>query len=85
MPTDNFAAMRQSIIDGAPDTAFALAQQALSAGAIAVTEMTNLLWGDRGGRVRDPLGNIWWLQTRVEQVDREEMAKRAEAAMKQRG
>jgi PhnB protein len=52
-------------------------QQALSAGAISVTEMTSLFWGDRGGRVRDPLGNIWWIQTHVEQVDQEEMAKRA--------
>ncbi len=52
-------------------------QQALSAGAIAVTEMTSLFWGDRGGRVRDPVDNIWWIQTRVEQVDQEEMAKRA--------
>jgi len=58
------------------EDADAVYQQALSAGAISVTEMTSLLWGDRGGRVRDPLGNIWWIQTHVEQVDQEEMAKR---------
>ena len=52
-------------------------QQALAAGAVSVTEMTSLVWGDRGGRVRDPLGNIWWIQTHVENVDQEEMAKRA--------
>jgi PhnB protein len=73
--------------EGWPDTpcflrlyvedADAVYQQALSAGAISVTEMTSLFWGDRGGRVRDPLGNIWWIQTHVEQVDQEEMAKRA--------
>jgi hypothetical protein len=39
--------------------------------------MTSLSWGDRGGRVRDPLGNIWWIQSRIEQVDSEEIAKRA--------
>ena len=39
--------------------------------------MTNLSWGDRGGRVRDPLGNIWWIQSRVEQVNQEEAATRA--------
>ena len=50
--------------------------QALAAGAVSVTEMTSLVWGDRGGRVRDPLGNIWWIQTRVEQVSQEEIAKR---------
>ena len=32
MSTDSFAAMRQSIIDGAPDTASSLAQQAITAG-----------------------------------------------------
>ncbi len=52
-------------------------KQALSAGAVTVTEMTSLSWGDRGGRVRDPLGNIWWIQSRIEQVDQEEIAKRA--------
>ena len=52
-------------------------QQALAAGAVSVTEMTSLVWGDRGGRVRDPFGNIWWIQTHVEQVDQEEMARRA--------
>jgi corrinoid protein of di/trimethylamine methyltransferase len=34
MPDDTFSAMRQSIIDGAPDTAASLAQQAVSAGMV---------------------------------------------------
>ena len=61
--------------EGWPDTpcflrlyvedADAVYQQALSAGAVTVTEMTSLVWGERGGRVRDPLGNIWWIQSRV--------------------
>jgi PhnB protein len=73
--------------EGWPDTpcflrlyveeADAVYQQALSAGASTVTEMTNLSWGDRGGRVRDPLGNIWWIQSHIEDVEQEEMAKRA--------
>ena len=58
------------------EDADAVYQQTLSAGAITVTEMTSLSWGDRGGRVRDPLGNIWWIQSRIEQVDQEEIAKR---------
>jgi PhnB protein len=58
------------------EDADAVYQQALSAGAIAVTEMTNLSWGDRGGRVLDPLGNIWWIQSRVEQVAQEEVTRR---------
>lgn len=56
----------------------AVYRQALAAGATTVTEMTTMSKGFRGGRVRDPLGNIWWLQTRLENLDPEEMAKRAE-------
>ena len=44
--------------------------RALEAGATVVTElMYSGITGDRGGRVKDPLGNIWWLQTHVEDVD----------------
>ena len=33
--------------------------------------------GDRVGRVRDPQGHVWWIQSRVEEVGPEEMEKRA--------
>lgn len=56
----------------------AVYQRALKAGATAVTEMTKLFFGDRVGRVRDPWGNIWWIQERIEEVDFAEMMKRAE-------
>jgi uncharacterized glyoxalase superfamily protein PhnB len=52
-------------------------QQALEAGATPVTEMTHLFWGDRVGRVLDPLGNLWWIQERIEDVSPEEMERRA--------
>lgn len=55
----------------------AVYQQALAAGATAVTEMTSLAVGDRVERVGDPFGNLWWIQTRLENLDLEEMAKRA--------
>ena len=55
----------------------AVYQKALQAEAISVTEMTHLFWGDRVGRVRDPFGNLWWIQTRVEDVSLEEMERRA--------
>jgi hypothetical protein len=45
-------------------------------GATTVTEVTDLFWGDRVGRVRDPLGNLWWIQARVEEVDKSEIARR---------
>ncbi|MGW7679231.1 VOC family protein [Kribbella sp. NPDC054772] len=44
--------------------------RALDAGATVVTDLFySRIIGDRGGRVKDPLGNIWWLQTHVEDVD----------------
>ena len=58
------------------ENADAVYQRALDAGATEVTAMTTLFFGDRVGRVRDPLGNIWWIQTHVEDVDAEEMARR---------
>jgi PhnB protein len=50
--------------------------RALAAGATSVTEVTGLFFGDRIGRIRDPLGNIWWLQAHVEDVDPAELAQR---------
>lgn len=51
-------------------------QSALTAGATSVTEVTELFWGDRVGRVRDPFGNIWWLQSHVADVAQDEMRAR---------
>lgn len=53
-------------------------QQAVKAGASVVTEPTELAWGDKVGRVRDPLGNIWWIQERLVELTPEEMGARAE-------
>ena len=50
--------------------------KAVAAGATPVTRVTHLAFGDRVGRVRDPFGNLWWLQTRVEEVSAEEMQRR---------
>ena len=51
-------------------------RRALAAGATTVTEVTALFFGDRVGRVRDPLGNIWWIQSHDEDVDPAELARR---------
>jgi PhnB protein len=51
-------------------------QRALAAGATSITEPTSLFFGDRVGRVRDPLGNIWWIQAHEEDVDPAELARR---------
>jgi PhnB protein len=54
----------------------ALYQKALATGATAVTEPTEMPWGDRTCRVRDPLGNLWWIMTRIEDVSPEELETR---------
>lgn len=54
----------------------AVFEQALRAGATAVTELRTFPWGDRGGRVRDPLGNVWWLVEHIEDVAPEVEAQR---------
>jgi PhnB protein len=64
--------LRVYVGDG--DAAFGAA---LAAGAEPVTRMTDMFFGDRIGRVRDPQGNVWWIQQRVEEVDPEELGRRA--------
>jgi PhnB protein len=54
----------------------AVHQQAVAAGGTSVTEVTHLFFGDRVGRVRDPLGNVWWIQARIEDVGPQEMEER---------
>ncbi|WP_199546481.1 VOC family protein [Streptomyces sp. N35] len=53
-----------------PDADAAMAA-AVAAGAEVITGLSDSAWGDRGGRVRDPFGNIWWVVSRVEEVDPE--------------
>jgi PhnB protein len=59
-------------------------QRALQAGGTSVMEPANLFYGDRHGSVKDPAGNYWSVATHIEDVPREELAKRAEDFMKQR-
>jgi PhnB protein len=49
---------------------------AINAGATLITKVTLLSFGDRVGRVRDPFGNVYWIQQRVENVGGEEMLRR---------
>jgi UTP-glucose-1-phosphate uridylyltransferase len=51
-------------------------EQAVNAGAEPVTKVTALPSGERVGRVRDPFGNIWWIQSHVEDVSREKLEQR---------
>ena len=56
-------------------------QRALKAGATSLAEPANQFYGDRQGGVRDPVGNVWWIATRIEDVSTEEIQKRAKALM----
>jgi uncharacterized glyoxalase superfamily protein PhnB len=58
------------------DDADAVFARGVAAGARVVTALADTAWGDRGGRLRDPFGNIWWVTQRVEDVDPEEMIRR---------
>lgn len=56
----------------------AVYQQAIASGGTSITKMTELAFGDKVGRVRDPFGNIWWIQQRLEALNPEEFEKRAQ-------
>ncbi len=59
------------------DDADAFYERALAAGAVPVTRVVEHFFGDRVGRVRDPFGNIWILQTHVADVQAGELARRS--------
>jgi uncharacterized glyoxalase superfamily protein PhnB len=61
-------------------------ERAVAAGARLVTRPTNLAFGERVARVRDPQGHLWWLHERFEDVDAVDLPARfadpaAQAAM----
>ena len=69
---DTPAMLRLYVADAAATLASAVA-----AGASVVTPLTDVqAWGDRVARLRDPFGNVWWLQERVEALDPEEAMRR---------
>ena len=50
--------------------------RAVEAGGKIVTSLMDSAFGQRGGRVKDPFGNIWWVTQHVEDVEEAEMWKR---------
>jgi PhnB protein len=67
------------------DDADATFQRAIAAGANSVQPPADQFYGDRGGLVRDPCGNLWWIATHIEDVPPDELRRRAEEAMRQSG
>jgi uncharacterized glyoxalase superfamily protein PhnB len=65
------------------DAAFA---RAVEAGGTVVVPVTDMFWGDRFGKIRDPFGHEWSLASHLEDIPPEEMPARAkEAFLKMRG
>jgi PhnB protein len=54
-------------------------QRALKAGATSLREPADQFYGDRSGQFEDPFGHRWSVQTHIEDVSPEEMARRAAA------
>jgi PhnB protein len=54
--------------------------RALAAGAIVHSPVEDQFYGDRSGQFVDPFGHWWTVSTHVEDVDPDEMARRAAAA-----
>lgn len=52
-------------------------QRALEAGAVSQREPADQFYGDRNAGVQDEFGNLWWIQTHIEDVSPEEMERRA--------
>lgn len=44
-------------------------KKALQLGATSVTDITTLWKGEKVCRILDPLGNLWWINQRIEEVD----------------
>ena len=56
-------------------------ERALEAGAKTTQEIENQFYGDRSGSFEDPWGHRWSVATHVEDVDPDEMQRRAAEAM----
>jgi PhnB protein len=46
--------------------------QAISAGATTIFQITDMFWGDRYGQLMDPYGHFWSIATHKEDLSNEE-------------
>jgi uncharacterized glyoxalase superfamily protein PhnB len=56
----------------------AIYEKALAAGAISLSKPETQFYGDRHGGVTDSQGNNWWVATHVEDINPDDMKRRAE-------
>ena len=57
--------------------------RAVQAGATVLMPLTDMFWGDRFGRLRDPYGHVWAIATHKEDLSPAEMQKRQAEFMAQ--
>ncbi len=55
----------------------AVVARAIEAGGTLVSPVEDQFYGDRGGKLKDPFGHIWWVATRKESMSVDEMKRRA--------
>jgi PhnB protein len=53
--------------------------RATQAGAVSISAPTDMFWGDRHARIRDPFGHEWSIASHIEDVAPPELEKRAKA------
>lgn len=70
--------MSMSVYVEDSDATFAAA---LAEGATEIRPVENQFYGDRSGQFEDPWGHRWGVSTHVEDVDPEELSRRASAMM----
>jgi PhnB protein len=58
-------------------------ERALAVGATTVRQPANQSYGDRNAQVKDPLGNIWFIATHIQDVPQDHSSKRLEATVNQ--
>ncbi|MDB4970781.1 MAG: glyoxalase [Myxococcales bacterium] len=57
-------------------------KRALAAGGTSLSAPADQYYGDRNGGVKDPVGNSWYIGSRIEEVGEDEMKRRARAQKK---
>jgi PhnB protein len=57
----------------------AVVARAVAAGAKILRPVEDQFYGDRGGKIVDPFGHVWWFATHKEDVSPEEIKRRAAA------
>jgi len=56
----------------------AVVASAVAHGAKVLRPVADQFYGDRGGKIADPFGHLWWIATHKEDVSPEEMKRRAD-------